>query len=118
GSRTFFAGFVDPSDTPLLYSSADLFVFCSRSETQGLVVFEAMASGLPPVVVDDPAYQAIITDEQNGLVAKRGIKGFAREVLRALNDPTLYQKIQEGALLTAEDYSLQKSIDQLEELYL
>lgn len=117
GNKVHFTGFIDPQDTPLLYSSADVFVFCSRTETQGLVVFEAMASGITPVVVDDPAYRNIIEHEQNGLVAKRGIKGFAREVLRVLSDDKLKMQLAAGALASADQFSLQRSIDTLEQLY-
>src|SRR5690606_23673245 len=57
--RTHFVGFIDPSMTPLAYSDATLLVFCSTSETQGLVIPESMACGLPPVVVKDPAFREI-----------------------------------------------------------
>jgi len=53
-SRVTFAGEFARDDLPDVYASADAFVFTSRSETQGLVLVEALAAGLPIVAVDTP----------------------------------------------------------------
>lgn len=50
--RVHFAGFVQPGDMPMWYALADLFVLPS-SETWGVVVLEALASGLPVIVTDE-----------------------------------------------------------------
>ncbi|MFD2902284.1 glycosyltransferase, partial [Klebsiella pneumoniae] len=46
-----FCGAIPPDDVNLHYSLADLFVFASKSETQGMVILEAMSCGLPVVAV-------------------------------------------------------------------
>jgi glycosyltransferase involved in cell wall biosynthesis len=53
-SRTTFAGEFGRDALPDAYASADAFLFTSESETQGLVLVEALASGLPVVAVDTP----------------------------------------------------------------
>jgi 1,2-diacylglycerol 3-alpha-glucosyltransferase len=53
-SRVYFAGEFAREDLPDVYASADAFVFTSRSETQGLVLVEALASGIPIVAIDTP----------------------------------------------------------------
>ncbi len=53
-SRTTFAGEFRRDALPDAYASADAFLFTSESETQGLVLVEALASGLPVVAVDTP----------------------------------------------------------------
>lgn len=115
--RTHFIGFIDPSQTPLAYSDAALLVFCSTSETQGLAIPEAMACGLPPVVVKDPAYREIVKHGYNGVVAKRGNKGFAQAVCQTLADPKLIKELSKNAQKTVSSYSLDKSVDNLERLY-
>jgi glycosyltransferase involved in cell wall biosynthesis len=54
-SRVYFAGESAREDLPDIYASADAFVFTSRTETQGLVLVEALASGVPIVAIDTPA---------------------------------------------------------------
>ena len=76
-----------------------------------------MATGLPPIVVNDPAYIDIVKHGHNGLIAKRGIKGFAQAISNALDDPKLIKKMSGNALETAQEYSLQESVSRLEELY-
>jgi 1,2-diacylglycerol 3-alpha-glucosyltransferase len=49
-----FAGSVEHTELPAYYSAADAFAFPSSSETQGLVLAEAFAAGLPVVAVDTP----------------------------------------------------------------
>lgn len=50
GARAHFAGFLNQGEMGAAYAAADALVLCSESETWGLVVNEAMASGLPAVV--------------------------------------------------------------------
>ena len=54
-SRVCFAGEFAREDLPDVYASADAFIFTSRTETQGLVLVEALASGVPIVAIDTPA---------------------------------------------------------------
>ncbi|PMX81813.1 glycosyltransferase family 4 protein, partial [Pseudomonas sp. GW460-C3] len=51
GDKVKFLGFVPRENVEAYYAAADLFVFASITETQGLVVQEAMVHGIPPVAV-------------------------------------------------------------------
>lgn len=61
---------VKPSKDKLieLYNNADMFLFASQSETQGIVLAEAMACGLPIIALNAPAQQESIVDGVNGFL--------------------------------------------------
>lgn len=61
--RVTFTGLVPFESVPLYLAAADLFVFASVTETQGLVTLEAMASGLPVVAVDASGTREAVTPE-------------------------------------------------------
>jgi glycosyltransferase involved in cell wall biosynthesis len=48
------------------YSSMDVFAFASKVETQGLVLTEAMAAGVPVVAIDAPGVRDVLRDRVNG----------------------------------------------------
>jgi 1,2-diacylglycerol 3-alpha-glucosyltransferase len=58
--RTTFAGEFSRAELPDCYASADAFLFTSQSETQGLVLVEALAAGLPVVAVDTPQTRDVV----------------------------------------------------------
>jgi phosphatidylinositol alpha-mannosyltransferase len=90
GIEIVVAGRVSPEDLPCYYTSADL--FCSPAtgrESFGIVLLEAMASGIPVVASDIPGYRRVVSDEQDGLlVAPRDPSSLARAILRLEKDPS------------------------------
>jgi 1,2-diacylglycerol 3-alpha-glucosyltransferase len=58
--RVYFTGALEPPALPDLYASSDAFVFSSPTETQGLVLAEALAAGLPIVAVDTPVNREVL----------------------------------------------------------
>ena len=99
-----------------LYRSADLFVFSSLTETQGLVVAEAMASGLPVVALDSPALHDIIVNRQNGLLVSN-IHEMVKGIESISQSSTFYSTLKQGALRTAQGYSSQNLSQRLIEFY-
>ncbi len=97
GDRVRFVGFVPHEDVSRYYSAADIFVFSSVTETQGLVVQEAMTYGLPAVCVGGGGASAGIIDGENGFIVKNEARGFARAVLRVLHDDELYAALSGAA---------------------
>jgi len=82
---TFFG--VRPHDTlPTCYQAADLFVFASETETQGLVLAEAAACGLPAVAVAAPGCSEVVRDGDTGVLTKGDPGGLAEAVIGLLVD--------------------------------
>ena len=71
---TIFLGYLDRrAELPTLYASSDAFVFASLTETLGLVVLEAMASGLPVIAVPAGGVADHLRDDVNGIATPPGM---------------------------------------------
>jgi glycosyltransferase involved in cell wall biosynthesis len=80
-----FIGYLDRrTDLPNCYAAGDVFVFASRTETQGLVLLEAMAQGTPVVSTAELGTRSILTPESGALVAPEDEEAFAAEVANVL----------------------------------
>lgn len=95
--RVRFVGGVPPSSVAPYYQAADVFVFSSTTETQGLAVLEAMASGLPVVAVRAAGVEEAVLDGVSGLLVPEEREAFAGAVLELLQDPDLAGKLAGGA---------------------
>ena len=70
-----FPGFVSQEQLRDAYCGADVFAFCSHEETEGIVVLEALACGVPVVVRDIPVYRDWLTDGRE-VLKRRDVAGF------------------------------------------
>ena len=94
GSRTTFAGELERSSLPDVYASADALLFTSTSETQGLVLVEALATGLDVIAVDSPQTRDVLGDFGTVVppqpaalaagLAKEPQRGFRERIVRAI----------------------------------
>ena len=109
-----FAGFVPPNELCEAYSGADAFLFCSHEETEGIVVLEALASGVPVVLRDIPVYEEWLEDGVQVLKAK-DTAGFARALRRVFAEDTTEMTARGRAL--AEEHSLAATGAALLEIY-
>ncbi len=99
------------------YYSADLFVFASLTETQGLVLIEAMAAGLPVAAVRASGVQEMVEHGVDGLLTANDTSELARAVCRILNDKKLYRTLQVNARKKAEKLSCHNMALKLEKVY-
>ncbi|NLB53317.1 MAG: glycosyltransferase family 4 protein [Syntrophomonadaceae bacterium] len=112
-----FTGAV-PFDTLVqVYYSADLFVFSSLTETQGLVLIEAMAAGLPVVAVRASGVQEMVDDGVDGILTNLDMDEFTSAVCRLLENDVLYRQFKDNALLKAKALSSQSMAIKMEEVY-
>lgn len=101
------------------YHAMDVFVFASKTETQGMVLAEAMSAGVPVVSLDAPGSREVLRDEENGrLVSKEGVEGFV-EALHWVRQqaPDGREALHRACLETAAEFAEDKSVDRIENLY-
>lgn len=107
---------------PLLasaYRAMDVFAFASKSETQGMVLTEAMAAGVPVVALDAPGVREVVVDHRNGRLLHSGTIAEFSSALQwvASLAPEQMQQLKEGAKNTAEQFSIGRSADKALALY-
>ncbi|HEX6104290.1 MAG TPA: glycosyltransferase family 1 protein [Gemmatimonadales bacterium] len=114
-----FLGVLDRrSRLPDLYANCDAFVFASATETLGLVVLEAFASGLPVVAVPAGGVADHLRHGENGLAVPDGDTGaMAQAMISLAGDYALARRLARGARRTAERLTWEREIDRLEESY-
>jgi glycosyltransferase involved in cell wall biosynthesis len=84
--RVAFRGRLEQHELPRALAAGDLFLFTSMSDTQGIVLYEAWAAGLPIVAVDSLAARAVVEPEANGLRVEPDARRLADAVARVLAD--------------------------------
>jgi glycosyltransferase involved in cell wall biosynthesis len=114
-----FLGFLERrSRLPDLYANCDAFAFASVTETLGLVVLEAMASGLPVIAAPAGGVRDHLKDGKNGLAYEAGNTGaMAQAMVRLAENWTLTQRLSRGARCTAEALTWEGELDRLDQSY-
>jgi glycosyltransferase involved in cell wall biosynthesis len=100
------------------YAAMDLFVFSSQSETQGMVLAEAMAAGVPAVALDAPGAREIV-NERNGrlLPGDTPAVEFAHVIAELTADRNRLSELRTAARKSAGEFSLEKCADRMLKLY-
>jgi pimeloyl-ACP methyl ester carboxylesterase len=101
------------------YFAMDAFAFTSLSETQGMVLVEAMAAGLPVVALDAPGARDIVQDYHNGrLLKEMDQQSFIDALIWALNrTPEELQTIKQLVRMTVQKYPINISAKRMLEIY-
>lgn len=103
-NNVIFVGKIPWDDIPAYYSVSSLFATASTSETQGLTVIEAMASGTPPVCIDDESFRNTVVDGLNGRIFKDESE-YVDIVLSLFKDKKTVDSYSKQARINAEVYS-------------
>ncbi|TGJ99220.1 glycosyltransferase family 4 protein [Leptospira semungkisensis] len=113
-----FTGFIDRAELPQHYPNFDLFLTASTMETQGLVILEAVACGLPAVGVDSFAIPELVHHGENGYIAKSfDVKDIAEKAISILESPETYAKFSEESLKISKSHEMKACVDKMEEVY-
>lgn len=114
--NVYFTGLIDSKEMNKAYSDADIFVFASKTETQGMVILEALSSGVPVVAFNDEVYNGIIKDKVNGALVSTH-EEFAKACLEILSNNLYRQELSKNASKSMQDFSLFKTAKSFEKLY-
>jgi 1,2-diacylglycerol 3-alpha-glucosyltransferase len=117
GSATRFAGVLDARRLALCYVDANVFGFPSLADTQGMVLVEAKAAGLPSVCVDAYGPAIVIRNGVDGLLVPDDDQAFAAALLRVIRQPALRATLSAAGLRDAERFSVSAMARRYEGVY-
>ena len=118
--RVHMTGVLSGVELARAYATMDVFAFSSVSETQGLVLIEAMAAGVPVVALDAPGARDVVVDGDNGRLLKRAApaEAFARALAWvAARPPAEAEALRVSARKTAGGYSQEDTVQKTLALY-
>jgi len=105
------------TELPACYCAADVFVFASKTETQGLVLLEAMALGVPVVGLAEMGTKDVLQEGAGCRIAPDDVAGFARVLTQLLADRTASRALGAAGKAYAADWSETKMECEILQLY-
>ena len=119
GKRLHLVGSLEGQALVDAYHAMDVFVFASRTETQGMVLTEAMAAGKPVVALDGPGVREVVRDGSNGrLLARDRAQEFAAAIGEIGSASSSQRRgLEQGARETAERFSMDRCGRELLNIY-
>ena len=103
----------DNTELASWYKAAKAFVFSSLTETQGLVILEAMSVGTPVVAVDAMGISDIIHGNTGGFASRADTSEFALKLMRLLSHKELHQQKSAEAFALAQKMQMSNMTDRL-----
>ena len=111
-----FTGGVPHEKIPHYAAAGDLMLFSSSSETQGLVLLEAMAAGTPVVSVKGMGQDEALS-QGGGVIVKEDLNAFSQQVVELLTDKQALQRLAGETRSAVERYSVVRSVKALVDVY-
>jgi len=116
--KVVFHQWASPENVPRYYKAADICVFPSRLESFGLMILEAMASGVPMVASDIASFKEILLDGKCGLLFKSGDdEALSKAIRKLVGDPVLGRKLSQAAFQVVQKYSWENITQRYLSLY-
>ena len=112
-----FTGYFKKGQVIKAYQASDLFVFASKTDTQGMVILEAAVCGLPIVAIQDLAFTNMVRQGVNGFLVKEDKRAFANKILKVLDNKKIYNKMSNNSIKLAKEFSIEKLTQQLIKYY-
>jgi len=99
------------------FGAVDIFVFPSITETQGIVISEAMAAGIPAVAINKMGPSDIIKNNVDGFLCDLNLAEFTAKIESLLDDDSLRIKMGTTARENAKEFSKESCANKMEALY-
>jgi 1,2-diacylglycerol 3-alpha-glucosyltransferase len=116
--HVLFVGYLERNRSLLdCYRAADAFVFASRTETQGLVLLEAMALGVPVISTAVMGTRDIVGPGRGALVPEDNEAAFAAAIVRYARDPRLRPRLSQEAIGFAREWQADAMAQRLAQIY-
>ena len=113
-----FVGYLDRhTELNDCYRSADVFIFSSRTETQGLVLLEAMAQGVPLVSIAEMGTRDVLKDGLGVLIAQEELADFSGKVVKLLSDGQLRRELGNSGRDYANEWSASRQAQRMLSFY-
>ena len=113
-----FLGRVTPPELYEVYKFGDVFVTASEIETQGIVLIEAAACGMPLVAVNAGAVREVCRDGENGVLCEPGnVTQMAEATVKILTDDKLRKSYSKKSLEIAKEHDFERTLDRFENIY-
>jgi len=116
--NVYFVGNLDRRTTLLdCYRAGDVFVFASPTETQGLVLIEAMALGVPIISTAVMGTATVLRDAHSARISAEDVGAFATEVAQLLRSPAERAVLSAAGPIDAQKWSTDGLMKRVVELY-
>jgi len=114
-----FTGYVPREELVDYYHAADVFVFSSLTETQGLVVLESLSAGTPVVAIARKGIKNVLENGKGALlIDEENVHVFSEKVKMLLQDEKLLEKMKEaGKKYVLEKWAMDVMVERLEKVY-
>lgn len=113
-----FLGRIVPPELYKVYQLGDVFVTASEIETQGIVLIEAAACGLPIIAVDKGAVKEVCITGENGYLCRPGdINEISEAMVKILTNDKKYKEFSRNSLAIAAEHNFEKTLDKFINIY-
>ncbi|HWM09705.1 MAG TPA: glycosyltransferase [Solirubrobacteraceae bacterium] len=113
GRSATFLGWLEADALPAAYAAADLFLFCSQTDTFGQVILEAQASGLPVVAVAAGGPAELVADGRSGVLCPPSVDALASAVVALAGSRAARERLARGGLAAVRERTWEASLARL-----
>lgn len=115
--KVIFVGAISQEILPAYYQMADIFVFASKSETQGMVLLEAMSAGLPVVAIRSSGIDDVIINAHNGFKTLDDIEKWNEKLALLIEDGDMRTQFSQQAVDFARRHDIAEFAQNIDLFY-
>jgi 1,2-diacylglycerol 3-alpha-glucosyltransferase len=116
-NKVIYTGELSRQQVVHCYASADIFVFPSVTDTQGLVIGEAKAAGIPVVAIRAFGPAEMVNHNEDGILTELSLTAFTEAIVKLIRDKDLYAHMRKQSLINAPIISSELCSERMLEVY-